>query len=107
MSRQDGANFRARIQKEWEKYEKLIFDFNDTLIASVSFMDEAFAKLASYYSKEELQKKLKFVNMREFDRAMLNNLVMKRLKEQTNGTDEKMKNTPERTKNKKGKQRAL
>jgi hypothetical protein len=41
----------------------IIVDFSNILIASVSFMDQAFGKMAFEYSKEDLRKKLLFINM--------------------------------------------
>jgi len=81
ISREDGLRLREWIEKEWEKNDKLTFDFGNILIASVSFIDEAFAKLAFDHSKDELVNKLKFENLRPFDRALLNDLVVARIRE--------------------------
>ena len=45
VSRDDGLKFREYVVRELNKYDKLIFDFENLTIASVSFIDEAFAKL--------------------------------------------------------------
>ena len=81
VSRDDGFRLREWIEKEWKNNDKLTFDFGNLLIASVSFIDEAFAKLAFNHRKEELVNKLKFENLRPFDRALLNDLVLARIRE--------------------------
>lgn len=96
VSRDDGLRMREWIIKQWNKNDRIVFDFENILIASVSFLDEAFAKLAFDYSKDELVKKLKFENLQHFDRALLNDLVLARIKEteikNKNGKDKHKKN---------------
>lgn len=95
VSRDDGLRMREWIIKQWNKNDRIVFDFENILIASVSFLDEAFAKLAFDYSKDELVKKLKFENLQHFDRALLNDLVRARIKEMEiknkNGKDKHIK----------------
>ena len=79
VSRDDGLKFRNYIVQELSKFDILILDFEGLTIASVSFMDEAFAKLAFGYDREELATMLKFENMNEFDKDRLNELTLDRL----------------------------
>jgi hypothetical protein len=78
ITRNDGEIIARVITESWEKEEKIIIDFNNILIASVSFLDEAFGKLAFEYSKENLIKKLSFINLQEYDRALLNDIIISR-----------------------------
>ncbi len=106
VSREDGLRMREWIQKEWGKHDRFVFDFNNILIASVSFMDEAFAKLAFEYNRDELAGKLKFENLRPFDRALLNDLVMARIRETTLTGKKKSKTVTKRKQGKSKNKRA-
>ena len=46
-------------------------------------MDEAFGQLALEHSESELRSKLKFVNLTEYDRALLNDIILSRLRRKT------------------------
>ncbi len=78
ITREDGQIVNDMIINAWANENKIKIDFSNILIASVSFLDEAFGKLAFYFSKEVLQNKLSFENMEEFDRALLNDIFMSR-----------------------------
>ena len=78
ITRDDGKKIGKMILNAWEKKERVIIDFNNILIASVSFVDEAFGKLAFKYSKKFLQEKLSFENMDKYDRALLNDILISR-----------------------------
>lgn len=78
ITRSDGEIIARVITESWEKEEKIIIDFNNILIASVSFFDEAFGKLAFEYSKEDLVKKISFINLQEYDRALVNDIIISR-----------------------------
>ena len=76
-------NFRIT---EIETISELIpIDFESVLVASVSFMDEAFGKLALEHTKEDLQKKLKFDNIRNYDRALINDIFISRFRQKSLG----------------------
>ena len=66
------------ISASWDKESKIVIDFNNISIASVSFLDEAFGKLAFDHPKEILRKKLSFANIEEYDRALLNDILISR-----------------------------
>jgi hypothetical protein len=79
VSREHGRVVYDKIKQLWGESDQIIIDFANLLIASVSFMDEVFGHLALEYSPDELRAKLKFVNMSEFDRALLNDIVYSRI----------------------------
>jgi hypothetical protein len=81
VTRENGERIYSIVREQWEKEDRIILDFTSLVIASVSFMDEAFGQLALDYSREELQKKLQFKNMDENDRALLNSVILSRLKQ--------------------------
>ena len=78
ISRDDGKIVANRLVDAMGKEEEIVIDFSNILIASVSFFDEAFGKLAFKYSKETLAKKLTFKNIEDFDKALLNDILVSR-----------------------------
>jgi len=78
ITREDGEQINKMINDLWDKEETITIDFSKVLIASVSFLDEAFGKLAFDYPKEVLTKKLSFENLEEYDRALLNDILLSR-----------------------------
>lgn len=78
ITREDGEQINKMINNLWNKEETITIDFSKVLIASVSFLDEAFGKLAFDYPKEVLTKKLSFENLEEYDRALLNDILLSR-----------------------------
>ena len=81
VTRTDGEKIYTLLTQAWDTEEVFSVNFGNILIASVSFMDEAFGKLATQYTKEELQAKLKFENIVEYDRALLNDVLLARLRQ--------------------------
>ena len=81
VSREHGRKIRKMIEPLLKTEYKIRIDFSNLSIASPSFIDEAFAKLLLKHSLDDVRDKLSFVNMTEFDRALLNDLVVARLKE--------------------------
>jgi len=78
ITREDGQKIADLIAEAWDKEDSITVDFSNILIASVSFMDQAFGKMAFDYSKEDLQKKMRFINMENYDRALLNDIMISR-----------------------------
>jgi FMN phosphatase YigB (HAD superfamily) len=78
VSRGDGLVIAEKLLKAMEKEDKVIIDFDNILIASVSFLDEAFCKLAFKYPKEKLIQKLAFENIEEYDKALINDILISR-----------------------------
>lgn len=76
ITRQDGEVINKMILSAWNKEEHITIDFSNILIASVSFLDEAFGKLTFEYDKNVLGKKLTFKNMAEYDSALLNDIIL-------------------------------
>jgi hypothetical protein len=96
VSREDGLVVAKMLLQAMEEEDTITIDFNNILIASVSFFDEAFGKLAFKYSREVLAKKLDFKNMESFDRALLNDILISRYHqkklEQRQGRGKKLHN---------------
>lgn len=78
VTRKDGEQIKKLISKSWDREKKIVIDFNNISIASVSFLDEAFGKLAFDHPKEILREKLSFANIEEYDRALLNDILISR-----------------------------
>ena len=78
VTRKEGEQIKNLISDSWEKESEIVIDFNNISIASVSFLDEAFGKLAFDYPKENLREKLTFANIEEYDRALLNDILISR-----------------------------
>ncbi len=81
VSREHGRKIRKMIEPLLKTEHNIRVDFSNLSIASPSFIDEAFAKLLLKHSLDDVRDKLSFVNMTEFDRALLNDLVVARLRE--------------------------
>ena len=80
---------KSLISESWSKEKKITIDFNNILIASVSFIDEAFGKLAFDYQKEDLKRKLSFENIEEYDKALLNDILLSRYNQRELGENGK------------------
>lgn len=91
VSRGHGEKIRKIIERLLKINDRITIDFSNLSIASPSFIDETFAKLLLKYSLEEMKEKLLFINITEFDRALLNDLVSARIRER-----ELLKKTPSR-----------
>jgi len=78
ITREDGQKINDIIKNVWHNEDKIVIDLSNITIASVSFLDEAFGKLALEYPKDILVKKLSFENMNEYDRALLNDIFYSR-----------------------------
>jgi len=87
ITRKDGQIINDMIVDAWEKEDKITIEFSNILIASVSFLDEAFGKLAFKYPKDILVKKLSFENMEEYDRALLNDILISRYHQKEMGAN--------------------
>ncbi len=85
ITREDGGLLYALILEAWDKEEKVIIDFSNILIASVSFLDEAFGKLAFRFSSEDLKQKMSFTNIEKYDRALLNDILISRYHQKSLG----------------------
>ena len=81
VSREDGKILYDKIKHLWKSSDQITVDFDDLIVASVSFMDEAFGHLALEHPREELKTKLRFVGMNEYDRALLNDIILSRVRQ--------------------------
>ena len=78
VTRPDGAKLREAILSQWSDKAPLEIDFEGISIASVSFFDEALARLALEYSFDELRKRIRPIDLTEPDRQLLNSLLQAR-----------------------------
>ena len=85
VTRADGARIHEILSGNWDEVNVFHIDFGNILVASVSFMDEAFGQLALKYSKEELQAKMRFENTVDYDRALLNDILYSRFRQKALG----------------------
>src|SRR4030095_12671855 len=85
ISRDSGKKIRDLILSNWNS-NKIVLDFKDKLIGSVSFFDEAIALLIKKGNKhlDEIHSKLHFLNLRQEDRYLLNYVFSTRVKESEN-----------------------
>jgi len=81
VTREDGARIHEILSKNWDEVTVFRIDFDNILVASVSFMDEAFGQLALRHSKNDLQSKMKLENMVDYDRALLNDILYSRFRQ--------------------------
>jgi hypothetical protein len=81
VTRDDGKKVHDLIIGQWKESEKIKIDFGNVLIASVSFIDEIFGKLAFEFDKQEVGSKLQMLNIQEYDRALLNDILVSRYKQ--------------------------
>jgi len=85
VTRDDGEKINKILSEKWGEESTFDIDFDNLLVASVSFMDEAFGTLALEHSKEDLQKKLKFSNIIDYDRGLLNDILYSRFHQKVLG----------------------
>lgn len=81
VTRDEGEIIQKIITDAWDKEDKFIINFNHVLVASVSFMDEAFGMLALKHTKDDLKNKLKIENIVDYDRALLNDILQSRFRQ--------------------------
>ena len=78
ITREDGKKINEIIIDAWIKDDRVVIDFNNILIASVSFLDEAFGKLTFDYTREYFRDRLSLKNIQEYDRRLLNDILTSR-----------------------------
>ena len=83
LTRDGGVEVREMIEDIWDEADEITVDFGNKRVASISFMDEAFGKLAFKYGREELVDKLRPIRIQSFDRMLLNEMVLLRLKQRS------------------------
>jgi hypothetical protein len=81
VTRGDGKKVYDIIINQWDQSNKIKIDFGNVLIASVSFIDEIFGKLAFKFAREEVQSKIQLVNIQDFDRALVNDILVSRFRQ--------------------------
>ena len=81
VSRADGKVIYEKIKNLWKTNDQIDIDFGNLAIASVSFMDEVFGHLALEYGQEQLRNKLRLLHINEYDRALLNDIILSRVRQ--------------------------
>ena len=83
ISRDAGKMFRDAIIKNWDK-DVIEITVGSIPIGSASFFDEAIALLLKRENKtpDEVRKKLKFVDITDEDKKILNYVMMARMTEE-------------------------
>jgi hypothetical protein len=81
VTRLDGKVVHDLIVQNWSSADSIVIDFGNILIASVSFLDEAFGTLTDEHSTKEISEKIKFVNITTFDRNLANGIYQSRYKQ--------------------------
>jgi|SRR3989304_2670588 len=85
VTREDGEIIRKLLLANWNITDRFQINFNNLEVASVSFIDEAFGQLAFQYSKDELKRKLKFKNIVDYDKSLLNDILISRYRQKEKG----------------------
>ena len=78
ISRSDAREVARKVSQAMAGEEQITIDFNNMPISSVSFLDETIGRLALEYPQEKLKQKLSLKNIRDFDRALLNDILRSR-----------------------------
>jgi hypothetical protein len=81
--RADGERLRAAILNIWSDEEPVEIDFGVLRIASASFLDESIGVLALTHPLELLKARLRPMNLTKPDRALLNQILVRRSQERT------------------------
>jgi hypothetical protein len=78
-TRPQGRRVRLFMLKNWSDVDQFTVMFEKGLRATISFMDEAFAKLLEGYSLDEFAEKVKFGRLSEYNEQLLVKAVSNRL----------------------------
>lgn len=78
-TRVHGADVRSDIIIAMNTSDKVVFDLAEVETLSNSFADECFAKLTLFFSMDVIKEKTTFVNVSDFNRAVIANSFKARL----------------------------
>ena len=78
-TRPQGEKVRRAILENWDTADKIIVVFEENLRATISYMDEAFAKLLDVHQWEEFRAKLKFEHLSDYNKLLLAKTIRNRL----------------------------
>ena len=78
VTRDHGSSVNDRLREVWSVHDTIVVDFDNLTIASVSFLDQAIGVLALEYEVSKINEKLSFTNMNEFDRKLLDDILVSR-----------------------------
>jgi hypothetical protein len=80
--RQIGEVIRKEIIRQWKTYDIVELDFENETVASGSLFDEI-VKLFNDYPKDEVKRRLRFVNIDPWDERLIVHLAKLRLERKT------------------------
>lgn len=78
------ASIRERVERNFEKTEKFIFDFDGVESISNSFADECFAKLLLKFEMDKIKEKTTFQNTNPFIKSVVANAFKNRISAMVN-----------------------
>lgn len=79
ISRKAGERLRDIILDSQKEGKEVQVDFSGVIVASTSFFDEGFAKLAEHgWSLEDFESRLELVNINPFDKRVLDEMCRHR-----------------------------
>jgi hypothetical protein len=73
-----GEAIKDYVEKLWKEYDIVELDFENETVASGSLFDEI-AKLFNEYPKEEVKRRLRFVNIDPWDERLIVHLAKLRM----------------------------
>ena len=78
-SRPQGEKVRLDILNDWDCADRIVVVFDEGLRATISFMDEAFAKLLDEHNWEDFTTKLRFESLSAYNKQLLTKTLRNRL----------------------------
>jgi uncharacterized protein (DUF1330 family) len=74
-----GEKVRNFIEEHWDSSDKIVVEFEPDLKATISFMDEAFAKLLDTHTPEEFLNKVSFKDLSEYNQSLVLKVLRNRM----------------------------
>jgi hypothetical protein len=81
-----GEKVRNFIEEHWDSSDKIVVEFEPEIKATISFMDEAFAKLLDKHAPEDFLKKVSFKNLSEYNQFLILKVMRNRMAHPRNST---------------------
>jgi hypothetical protein len=78
VTREDGKKINKKILDAWDSERKIVVDFENIPIASVSFLDQAIGILVLSFNEKTVREKLHLLNMSSFDAKLLEDIMISR-----------------------------
>lgn len=78
-SRTTGEKVRQFIEEHWDSSDKIVIEFEPDIKTTISFMDEAFAKLLNNHSPQEFLDKISFQNLSDYNKSLILKVIANRV----------------------------